>query len=158
MPDFAEDQKGKIQLPKLPWQPWLVKNTELLAVLVKCRTNFSPHWCCNTVCVLIQPLLQLLLARLSGSKPRSWGRCSFQSTVDKRSRIWWQQCFPHSQIFTGLDDTVIWIPATKLQTWTAWTRSRHLMSLPGLFSFASRETFLENCSLNTTTVFKAPEV
>lgn len=60
----------------------------------------------------------------------------------------------HSQIFAGLNGTLIWVLATKLQT---WSRSPHVMSLPGLFSFSARVAFSENCSLSTTSVSKAPE-
>lgn len=40
MPDFAEDQKGKAELPRLPW---LVKNQELSAVPVELN-KLQPGW------------------------------------------------------------------------------------------------------------------
>lgn len=154
MPDFAEDQRDKAQLPRLPW---LVKNQELSAVPVKLN-KLQPGWSE----VVIQCVPQFSLSSGTACYP-TWiqihilGQALSPEHHRQGSRIWWQQYFPQGQIFTGLDGTVIWIPAPKLQTRAAWTRSHHLTNPPDRFNFSSSEAFLENCSLNTTTVLKAPE-
>lgn len=132
MPDFAGDQRDKAQLPRLPW---LVKNQELSAVPVKLN-KLQPGWSEG----VIQCVPQFSLSSGTACYP-TWiqihilGQALSPEHHRQGSRIWWQQYFPQGQIFTGLDGTVIWIPAPKLQTWAAWTRSHHLTNPPDRFYF-----------------------
>lgn len=50
MPDFAEDQKNKAQLPRLPW---LIKNQKLSAVPVE-LSKLQPGWSDGVIQVVPQ--------------------------------------------------------------------------------------------------------